>query len=224
MKIQEAEAKALTIVEQAVNQVIVDTESYKNAGYLWNQIKDMKKVVDEVFDPTVKAAQKSFQSAHKSYDEARALKAKVFDPLDKAGKDIKSIMSAYDEEQERIRRKAEIKLREEAMKQEEEARLQAAIEAEKAGQKEAAERIMEEPIIEPVVIAPKTTPKLNGGPVYQTRWNMEVTDFEALVSAVANKTISINALLPNEVFLRAQARSLKSTMNFPGVRAFSRRV
>jgi len=224
MKIQEAEAKALTIVEQAGNQVIFDTESYKNAGYLWKQIKDMKKVVDEVFDPTVKAAQKSFQSAHKSYDEARALKAKVFDPLDKAGKDIKGIISTYDEEQEKIRVRKEVELRKAALRIEEEARLQAAIEAENAGQNEAAEVIMAEPVIAPVVIAPKTTPKLQGGPIYREIWDAEVFDKPLFVKAVAEGKISLNAVDPNMVFLRAQARSLKKTMNYPGARAVSRRV
>jgi hypothetical protein len=46
----------------------------------------------------------------------------------------------------------------------------------------------------------------------------------ALVKAVASGEVSINAILPNETFLRQQAESLKDTMNIPGVRSFSVRV
>jgi len=74
------------------------------------------------------------------------------------------------------------------MKREEEARLQAAIEAEKAGQKDVAEEILASPIEEPVVVTPQEVPKINGGPVFRTIWDMEVTDFEALVRAVAKKS------------------------------------
>jgi len=217
MKIQETETKALTIIDQAKAVIVTNNESYTLAGELWKNIKQMKEEVDNVFKPIIEAA-------HKAHKEALLQKAKIYDPLDEAGRKIKSSMSAYDEAQERIRREKEIELRKEAMKREEEARLQAAIQAEKAGQKEAAEKILEAPIVEPVVVVSKDIPKMSGGPVYRTVWDMEVVDFEALVKAGANKTISINALLPNEVFLRAQARSLKSTMNFPGVKVFSRRV
>jgi len=217
MEIKETETKALTIIDQANAIIITNNESYTSAGELWKNIKQMKEEVDNVFKPIIEAA-------HKAHKEALSQKAKIYDPLDEAGRKIKSSMSAYDEAQERIRREKEIELRKEAMRIEEEARLQAAIQAEKAGQKEAAEKILEAPIVEPVVVVSKDIPKMSGGPVYRTVWDMEVVDFEALVKAGANKTISINALLPNEVFLRAQARSLKSTMNFPGVKVFSRRV
>ena len=110
------------------------------------------------------------------------------------------------------------------MRIEEEARLQAAMEAEKAGQKEAAEQILEAPIVEPVIVTHKEVPKMKGGPVYRTIWDAEIINFKELVKGVVDNKVSINALSPNTVFLGAQARSLKDTMNFPGVRAFSRRV
>jgi len=79
-------------------------------------------------------------------------------------------------------------------------------------------------MVEPVVVVPKDIPKMAGGPVYRTIWDAEVIDFKTLAKAAVDGKVSINALSPNTVFLGQQARSLKSTMNFPGVRAFSRRV
>ena len=217
MEKEKIEEKAITIVEQAKRVTIKSNEDYTSAGELWKQLKQMREEINGVFAPIIKAA-------HRAHQEALAQKAKIYNPVDEAARKVKQLMSKYDEEQEHIRQEKERKLREEAMKREEEARLQAAIEAEKAGQKDVAEEILASPIEEPVVVAPKEVPKMNGGPVYRTIWDMEVTDFEALVRAVANKAVSIQALLPNEVFLRAQARSLKSTMNYPGVQAYKKRI
>lgn len=217
MEIKEAETKALSIVDQAHAVIVTNGESYTLAGELWKTIKNMKEEVNNVFKPIIDAA-------HKAHKEALAQKAKIYDPLDTAGREIKSSMSAYDEEQERIRLEKEIELREEAMRIEEEARLQAAIQAEKAGQKEAAEQILEAPVVEPIVVVPKEVPKMAGGPVYRTIWDAKVVNFKELVKAVVGGKVSINVLLPNKVFLKSQATDLKTTMNFPGVRAFSRRV
>ena len=216
MQIEKIETKALTIIDQANVISITNNKTYLNAGDLWKSIKNMKEEVDAVFLPIISATNK----AHK---EALAQKAKIYYPLDIAGREVKASMIAYDEEQEQLRRGKEIELRKKAMRIEEEARLQAAIQAEKAGQKEAAEQILETPTVEPVVVVPKE-PKIAGGPIYRRIWKAEVISFETLVKAVADGKVNINALSPNQTFLNAQARSLKNTFSFPGVRPFSQRV
>ena len=217
-EIQEAETEAVTIVEKADSMVISDAKSYIKAGELWDAIKDFKEKIDEAI---YKKWVKSTNSAHK---EATTERNKFIEPLEKARKELKGRMIAYDDEQERIRVRKEVELRKAAFRIEEEARLQVAVEAEEAGQKEAASHILEETIAPPPVIVPKTTPKLQGGLTYRTIWNAEVFDFKALVKAVADEKVSINALLPNQSFLKSQATDYKKTLNFPGVRAFSRRV
>ena len=218
MEMQEVNNEALTLVEALRGVATIKTsEEYSKCGELWKAGKEMMKAIDNAYNDLI-------VSAYENHKKAVAKKKSFYLPVEEATKYVKNIMSAYDEEQERVRRQKEIELRKEAMRIEEEARLQAAIQAEEAGQKEAAERIMEEPIIEPVVVAPKSTPKLQGGPIYRTIWDAEVIDFKALVKASAGGKVSINALLPNKVFLKSQATDLKNTLAFPGVRAFSRRV
>ena len=217
-EIQEAETEAVTIVEKADSMVISDAKSYIKAGELWDAIKDFKEKIDEAI---YKKWVKSTNSAHK---EATTERNKFIEPLEKARKELKGRMIAYDDEQERIRVRKEIELRKAAFRIEENAKLQAAIEAEEAGQKEAVTHILEEPIVPPPVIAPKTTPKLQGGPIYREIWDIEIFDKKLFVKAVAEGKISLNAVDPKMVFLRAQERSLKNTMNLPGARAFSRRV
>lgn len=249
----EVETKALSIVDQARAVVVKDSQTYTAAGMLWKSIGDMIKEVKDTFDPICEAANR----AHK---EATGKRAKFLDPLTAAQKSVKQIMSAYDAEQERIRRAEEERLRKieeeriaaerkaeqerlEAERKAEEDRLLAEAEAaEQRGDTETAEALTNaavesseqineviasvaaEPIYVPPVVVPKTVPKMQGGPVYRTVWNAEVTDLKALCMAVATGKVSINAILPNETFLRQQAISLRNTMNIPGVRAYEKRV
>ena len=250
---EEVETKALTIVDQAKAVKVVDAQTYTAAGMLWKSIGDMIKEVKDTFDPICEAA-------HKSHKAATEKRAKYLDPLTTAQKSVKSLMSDYDAEQERIRKAEEERLRkieeeriaeerrkeqerlEAERKAEEERLLAEAVAAEERGDKETADILTEatattsenirqeaaalaqEPIYVPPVVVPKAVPKMAGGPVYRTVWNAEVTDLKALCMAVATGKVSINAILPNETFLRQQAVSLKNTMNIPGVRAYEKRV
>lgn len=216
-EVREVEQKAMAVVSQATQVKVVDTESYILAGETWKRLADMEKEAHEHFDPVVKSTDK----AHK---DAVALRKKVLDPIEQAKTNIKGLMSAYDAEQERIRQAEEARLREEARKREEDARINEAVAMEQEGNGILAEMILSEPVETPVVIVQKEVPKMAGGPVYRTVWDAEVTDLLALVKAVAAGQVSINALLPNQTFLRQQAQSLKETMKMPGVKAYSRRV
>lgn len=224
---EEVTTRALTIPEQANAVKIVDAGSYVKAGELWNNIRELRKKVKDSFDPIIK-------KAHEAHREALDRKAAVDAPLDAAERTVKKAMNAWDEEQERIRREEERRLQEEARKREEEARLQAAIEAEQAGAKEEAEQILAEPVPVAPVIVPKATPKVAGGPVFQTRWFASVTDIKALCRAVADGKASTEYVMGLEKdrltgivscpALNKMATALKGTMNVPGVQAMSRRV
>ncbi len=154
----EVETKALTIVDQAKAVVVKDAESYTAAGVMWKTIKDMMKEVSDTFDPII-------EQAHKAHKKALEQKAKYYSPLDQASRNVKKLMSDYDEEQRRIAEAEARRLQEIARKAEEERRLQEAILAEEAGEKEEAAAILEEPVYVPPVQVQKATPKFQGGPV-----------------------------------------------------------
>jgi len=224
---EEVTTRALTIPEQANAVKIVDADSYVKASKLWQDIRAIRAQVKESFDPIIKRA-------HEVHREALDRKAKVDAPLEMAEKTVKKAMNAWDEEQERIRREEERRLQDEARKREEEARLAAAIEAEQAGAKEEAEQILEQPVYVAPVVVPKATPKVAGGPVFQTRWFASVTDIKALCRAVADGKASTEYVMGLEKdrltgivscpALNKMATALKGTMNVPGVQAMSRRV
>ena len=224
---EEVTTRALTIPEQANAVKIIDAGSYVNASKLWQDIRALRAKVKESFDPII-------QKAHAAHRAALDSKAKVDAPLEVAEKTVKKAMNAWDEEQERIRQEEQRRLQEEARKREEEARLAAAIEAEQAGAKEEAEQILEEPVPVAPVIVPKATPKVAGGPVFQTRWFASVVDIKALCRAVADGKASTEYVMGLEKdrltgivscpALNKMATALKGTMNVPGVQAMSRRM
>lgn len=220
----EVEAKALTVIEQAGAVVITSSETYTKAGYFYKDIGTMIKEVKDTFDPICDAANK----AHK---EATSKRAKYLDPLQAAYKKVKSLMSDYDAEQERIRRIEEDRLRkiaEEAerkrleaeRKAEEERILQAAIDAEAAGDKNVAEAILEAPVYQPepefipAPVVPRSVPKISGVS-YRTIWSAEVVD----VALIPRKY-----LVPDMVMLNKIASAEKERMSIPGVKVVSRRV
>lgn len=214
---KQVEEKALSIVDQAKAVVIQNNETYLAAGEMWKTIKAMMKEVDDTFNPII-------EKAHQSHKEALGQKAKYYKPLDEASRKVKSLMSDWDQEQERIRLAEQKRLEEIARKEEEERQIQAALEAEAAGEMEEAKAIIEEEVYVPPVVVPKAVPKMSGGPVYREVWSAEVTDIKVLCRAVAEGKASTEFVMGNMPALNKQATSLKQTMNIPGVRAISRRV
>jgi len=205
---KEVETKAMSIVDQAKAVKVTDTATYTAAGSIWKSIGDMIKEVKDTFDPICEAA-------HRAHKQAVEKRSKFLDPLTATQKSVKGLMSAYDADQEQIRQEAERELREIARKEEEERQLAEALEAERNGDKEEMEVILEAPIYVPPVIVPKTTPKLQGGPVYRTIWQFRITDAQKIPRAY---------LMPDEVKIGGVVRALKEATNIPGVEAYSSRV
>ena len=204
----EVKSEALTVIQRAENIVIFNNDNYIEAGNLWKTIKDLKDKVNDSFKPII-------EKAHEAHKEALAQKAKIFNPLDTAGKAVKSAMEVYDREQERKRREEQSRLEAEAKKAEEERRLQAAIEAEKAGKSVEAEMILDNPVHIAPVFVPKETPKMTGGPVYREIWKVKIID-EGLLPR--------EFMIPDTVKLGQLARTMKDKFSVPGAESYSERV
>ncbi len=206
-QIQEVDAKALSVIEEADAVIITNTLSYVKAGELWTIITKMKKEVDASYDPIISAN-------HLAHKKAINQKAKIFDPLKRAGKYVKSAMEKYDFVQEQIRLKEETRLREIAREEEEERQLAEALEAEQNGEKEEAETILEAPVYVPPVVVQKTTPKLKGGPVYRTTWKFRIVD---------ESKIPKEFMTPDLVRIGQSVRAMKDATNIPGIESYSER-
>lgn len=57
------------------------------------------------------------------------------------------------------------------------------------------------------------------GQTVRATWSAEVTDVMALVKAIADGTVTPEAIVPNTKFLNQMARAMRENLKWPGVRA-----
>jgi len=208
--------QVIETTEEAKGIEVKDPDTYIFAAEKLKAAKALISEIKEFFKPLKEKAKAAHHALCESEKEKLA-------PLDAAVSDIGGKMRAYEAEQARIAKEEERRLGELAKKQEEEARLLEAIEAEEAGDADSAKRIMEEKPPAPIVRVQAEVPKVQGLS-YRTTYRAEVTDLRALVKAVAAGDVPLLAIMPAEVFLNQQARSLKETMAYPGVRVIEDRT
>lgn len=206
------EAEALTVRSGLTGLAIVDQETYNKTVEARVKAKEWLKGAEEYFDGLVKPA-------YASYKNLLDAKKKVLEPVEATIKSINNSLVAWDQEQERIRREA-IRVAEEAARvKAEEERLAQAVALEAAG---APADVVEEFIsAELVVTAPvevEPTYEKGTGITYRTTYSGEVTDMKAFIKAVAKNPALLGLVQVNGPALNAMARSMKETLNIPGVK------
>lgn len=206
---QEIAAESAGALTEAKAFRISSQEQYiASAGRLQN-IKALQKKVADAFDPHIKRA----------YDAHKALVAEKnthLSPLTEAEGHIKRAVLAYTLAEEAKRREAEAKLQEEARKEREKLEAQAAKAAEK-GKTEKAAALQERAsaVVAPIV-AP-SMPKVSGISTRIT-YKAEVTSKITLLKAIVEGKVPLVAVDINMAFLNTQARALKETLEYPGVK------
>lgn len=188
-----SQAKALQVIDQG---------TYINASAVLKNIKTTATAIAEKFaDPKSKAA-----AAHKAIV---AMEKEHLVPLGQAEQIIKGKMITWSEEQERIRRIEEARLREEARKREEERMLAEATAAEADGDKAEADRLLAAPVEAPAINLPSATPAVQGVS-YAEVWRCEVVDPAA---------VPRQFLIVDEKSLNALARAQKGAFRVAGCKA-----
>lgn len=201
---QEVAERALSVPEKAQAIVVVDNETYGQAGEVLTVIKGLRKEINAAFDPIISKA----NAAHK---EAVAQKKKADAPLIEAEAYIKPQIAGYLREQERKRQEEEARLRLEVKKKADEDKMAAALAAEEAGDNEEAEAIISDPAPAAPVVLASTTPKLADVSV-KTIWKFRITD--------VNK-IPRQYMMPNEQAIGSVVRSTKGAIQITGIEAYS---
>lgn len=202
-------AETTEILTAAQTFKIATTAQYEEAGDRLKGVKALMQKIDATFDPHIKRA----------FDNHRALVAEKKThqgPLQAAEALLKRAVLSYQQAEEQKRREAEARAQEQARKEREKLEAQAARAAER-GKVEKAEALQ---VAAASVIAPtiaNTTPKIAGIST-RTSYRAEVVDKMELVKAVAAGTVPLNALDANMPFLNNQARAMKDTLAYPGVK------
>jgi hypothetical protein len=214
------ESAGLVWRPQSAALTITSADHYAAEAGRLKGIKAFQKKVAEFFDPLKRKASES----HKALCDAER---KALQPVAEDETAIKRALLAYDQEQERIRRIEEARLREVARQEEERRRLDeaAALEREAAATGDA--ELMEEaialiaaPVEAPVVHLERSTPKV-AGIVTREVWKGEVTDLLKLVKAAAENPQLLNLLIPNNTAVQQMAKALKGALNVPGIRVYA---
>lgn len=188
---------------------IIDTESFQEAGRMLAQIKSALKKWND-------SRQDAIDQAHSLHKTLIADRDNIGKPLRDAINVLSPAVSKYEYEAREKARIERERIEREAKKAEEDRRLEMAAELEKSGKMEAAESVLEEPIIAPPALVAEA-PKVEGLS-FQDYYSFEIEDFKKLIVAVAAGEIPVVALLPNDKFLGQQARSMKEHFKYPGVK------
>lgn len=215
-EILEKTESALTVIDMAKNISIVSIDNYKLGQELMSDIKGRIKTLEEIrmgqtrpLDESKKKIMDFFRVPIQKLEDARA--------------HLNNIMVNWVQEQETKRREEERKLQEAARKRAEEETLQAAIEAEAAGDKQEAESIIQEPVYVPPIRVISEVPKSKESHIRET-WSAEGIDLMATVKAIAEGKAPVQSVQYDMTFLNGQARSYKQNLNIPGVRAINKKT
>lgn len=207
-EIIELEKQAVAVDEKARGMAVRNQAQYSEANGFVVNIKNLQKQVKDTFGPIIK-------KAHEAHREAKDQETKHLEPLLKAEELIKGKMMTYLREQEAIRLEAERKLQADADRKRQEAIAKA--EAARAEGKEAKADKYEEKAAN--IIAPQLASTVDkGNAVIKKLYRAEVYNLMALVKAVAGGQAPLVLVEANLPALNAQARALKESLAYPGVK------
>jgi len=196
-------------------------EDMEHANGFLKVIKTLRKQVKDTFGPNTKAAHDAWKSAVKLEKDADGT-------LVKAEGHVKSLMAEYHAKREKERREEQERLEAEARKKAEDKKIALAEQAEKSGQTEVAEAIIDSPT---VVEAQKVEKQKLEGTSISYRYSARITDLRAVCIAIAEGTIVLPALsekdldaICSKLQFNKVATALKENMKYPGVEVVKKPV
>ena len=228
------ESHGRELVQQAQAMAITDAASYGDAVGFARLVKAYLAEVDAFMGPICEQAHAAWKTAVGRRD---GLKRFALD----AERVIKGALTAWTQEQERLRREAEETARRERERLEgeerervaaeqrrlqaeaEERRLLEALAAEQRGDVQAAAKLLDAPVVTPPVAPrPVFAPPAAVAPAPKAEgvWYREEWDFEV----VEPGRVPREYLRVDEVALRAVVKALRGKAQIPGVRVFVRTV
>ena len=205
----ESEEKALALKSKVDALAVVDRLSYETANAINAEAYKLRKAFHEWFDPIDEASKKQRQATiaqGKKIDEPFDYVIKV------TGSKASAWMRAEQAKADEVRRIAE----EVARKAAEDAQIKAAEELQAEGLTNAAEAILDAPVVIPRIVVEE--PAKAEGVYYTDRFSAECVDLMALVKSVAEGKTPLCYLKADDVALNGWARATKGSEAIPGVK------
>ena len=208
--LEDVKKEVAEIVEIANSIAVITNDSgFRKAAEFRKSINTQKKALIEKCQPLVSATYFAWKESLRLRDEA-------ISPIDEAISILDSPITAWSREQERLRKVEEEKRTAEARKQAEEDQLARAEEAQKSGDFERSEAILNQTIAPPPVIMPRPE-KVEGVSIVTYYGVMEPVDIRRLATAALAGDVPLEAIIPDMVFLRKIATATKGSVKYPGV-------
>ena len=215
-ELTDMEKAALNWPARAAEIEIKDQVTYDRAAATLLEIKKVEKNIKLHHAPLK-------TTAHAAHQAAIAAEKKYLGPLTEAKGVIAKTIATWEDEQARLKRIADDVARLEAIRIEEEKKIEEAEEAENEGADyDKTSEILDKPVAA-TYTPPADTYQRKVGLGLRLTWHAEVTDIKALCRAVVDGTMPAGAVQANMVYLNAAARTDKGKMNIPGVKAVSER-
>lgn len=209
----ELRREATSWPEMAAAVVIVDQATHDRAAEMLVAIAKLEDQIKEHHKEPKKKAQETL-------DAIRAAENSMLLPLKHAREDLKPRLAAYIERKRQEQIEADKKAQEAARAQEEQARVNLAVQAEEMGAtKKTVNEILARPLPTSAPPAAKVLQKHVGVSARET-WKAQVFDMRLLIKAVAAGKVSAEYIEVNQAALNRVAAALKNTMAIPGVRAY----
>lgn len=221
-ELQQFTTEADGIKQVALAYTVDSQEMYELAGQELAAIKAKHKAITDQQD----AMLEPFKDAKRKIEEGRKKIVEFFlkplTALEEADKILTRACAGYIEDQERKRRAAEEKAREEQRKLQADAEKKAEkLEAKGQGAKAAEVRAAVPIVFAPVVAQ---VPGKIAGVSMRSHWKAKVTNKLALIKFVAANPQYIELLEPNQTALNRMAVSLKGAMQIDGIEAREEKV
>jgi colicin import membrane protein len=213
IEVAEIEAKSGPFLRNVMALQVTTREEDEVARREFLAGKEIEKLIKATFE-------KPKEVAFKAHKEMVAAEKEYLEPIQKALDTVNGKVLAFKAEQDRKAREEAERLAAEARRLEEDRKLHEAAAAEAAGDKEAAEAILNEPTA-PVAIAVESDVAKVAGVGTRSTWSAEVHDLKALVKWVAARMDSDPAVLaylqPGQVALNKIAQAQRKLMRIDGV-------
>jgi len=197
------------VVQAAKELTVIDSlEKVEEATKLGRLLQTGTKEIELFFKP-IKQAIDNLKSP------VLAAEKQLKDMLETEKTRLGTAVTVWNNKQRALREEEERKSRELAEQAAREEILNRACELEAAGDTEAAEAILDEPVMAPVVIQSVAPPKVQGQ-VAKFTYAAKIVDFQALVKAVVAGTAPWACIIPDEGYLNQKASLEKEGFSLAG--------
>lgn len=197
---------------------VIDNASRAKMIEALQTIKALRKEIADTWNPRIQEANSLHRNLIKDRD-------KYDKPLEADERYGKSLIASWETAQEQKQRAIEAELRQAAIKQEQQRRIETAAILEKAGEQSKGMALINEPVRHVPIVMPQLVEKVSGSSS-SNKWKGDIPDprnpdqrdrFMELVQAVAKGEVPILALLPNTTFINQQITGMKDLFSYPGV-------